>query len=273
MELTDHQRELITLASGLRRALAELGDRLRNRQFEAEIDLLEPAVGEVKLGLASHQFRLLAAIAQNPMLWAHPHVDPFLRAMVETRILSAWLISRDDSGLYKRFVEFGQGRLKLQKLHLEDFIDSERLGDNLDEALEQLGARVNEEVLEEFQSIDLGSSFAGITRRKMAEEVGLTRLYNLDFQPLSAESHAEWDSLLEWDLARSPDPLHQGHRFGTFEVPEDDWDLSIVGHAYSLALGTIPEIFESLGLDVTENFETCAGAISSALRAAKTPAP
>jgi len=89
------------------------------------------------------------------------------------------------------------------------------------------------------QRIDLGGNFAGVNIRDMAQEAGTKRLYDLLYQPLSADVHGEWDSMLEADLVPSNDPLHRGHRFGRFTVVDEVVTPEVVIHGFILAAETI----------------------------------
>ena len=233
------------------------------------LDLENPTSSEVRLGLASRELRLLSYLARNPMFWEYPVAEYVLRPMVDTRILVAWLISRDDSELYEKFKSFGAGRLKLRKLHLEDFVEAEELSDQFEDHLDYLEARVNSETLEEFQTVDLGSNFAGKSIRDMAREAGLKRLYDLDYAPLSAEHHGEWASLEDWDLAISDDSLHQGHRFGSFSPSEDGVSIQVVAHAFFLMADSVEEVFNSLGSSVSPELAACEMAFTQAVRQAR----
>ncbi len=269
MELSPRLIRLVGLARAFDRAVDALAEALHAQQFEAEIDLEVPTAAEVRLGLASRELRLLSYVAGNPMLWNYPVGEYFLRPMVDTRILLAWLIEKDDPELYERFKIFGAGRLKLHKLHLEDFVEAEELQGEFEGYLDYLEGRVNRETLEEFQTVDLGSNFAGVTIREMAKQSGLKRLYDLDYAPLSAELHGEWRSLEEWDLAVSADPLHQGHHFGTFSFERTGASIQIVGHAFYVMADAVAEVFDSLGLDIAPELEACQEAFTSAIKQAR----
>lgn len=250
-------------------ALEALGDSLRSKQFELDLDLENPTPSEVRLGLASRELRLLSYIARNPMFWEYPVAEYVLRPMVDTRILVGWLIFREDQQLYEKFKGYGAGRLKLRKLHLEDFVEAEELSDEFQDHLEYLEARVNSETLEEFQRIDLGANFAGKSIRDMAIEAGLKRLYDLDYAPLSAEHHGEWSSLEDWDLAVSADPLHQGHRFGSFSPSEEGVAIQVVAHAFYAMAETVEEVFNSLDSSVAPEISACETAFTQAVRQAR----
>ncbi|MDX6610432.1 MAG: hypothetical protein QOF85_2357 [Solirubrobacterales bacterium] len=269
MKLTPRLERLVLMARAFDSANRALADVLRTKQFEAELNLEAPTSAEVRLGLASRQLRLLSYVAGNPMLWHHPVGEYFLRPMVDTRILATWLIARNDPELFEKFKSFGAGRLKLHKLHLEDFVEDEELHGEFEGFLDYLDKRINSETLEEFQSVDLSGNFSGISIRDMAIQAGLKRLYDLHYAPLSAELHGEWQSLEEWDLGVSDDPLHQSHRFGTFDAPQEGVAIQIVGHAFFLMADTVTEIFTSLGLDIGAEIETCGVAFTAAIKRAR----
>lgn len=84
-----------------------------------------------------------------------------------------------------------------------------------------LEARVNEDVMEEFQTISLAANFADRNIFRMAEDVGLKYLYSVVYSPLSGESHDDWASPRLHDLRRCSNPLHRNHRLGRFADREE----------------------------------------------------
>jgi hypothetical protein len=266
MTVTDYQRGIALVHQRSTAAIRALGDALRERQHEIDVDPSEPEPSEVRLGLASRQWRLLSYIATDPLLWNQERAAFVLRAIVDTHIVAMWLLAKDEFEMYRRFVEFGRGRLKLYKLHLEDAVEADGSLKEMEDFLEQLDSRVNEEILEEFQPINIGGNFAGISPRQMADETGLKRLFDLMYQPLSAEAHAEWDSLADHDLASSPDPLLHGHRFGLFHTRAERTHPATLGEAFIVATDTLREIFASLGLDISKEIGQCAETLTAALR-------
>jgi hypothetical protein len=95
--------------------------------------------------------------------------------MVDTRILAAWLVWMDDPELFERYKDFGQGKLKLLKLNFEEHIgERDKVDPSHKEYVAWLEARVNEDMMEEFQTISLAANFADRSIYKMAEDVGLT---------------------------------------------------------------------------------------------------
>src|SRR3712207_5468233 len=169
--------------------------------------------------------------------------------MVDTRILAAWLVAKNDTELFERYKNFGQGKLKLLKLNFEDHIEKRGGPEPThDEYLAWLAARVNEEVMEEYQTISLAPSFADRSIFKMAEDVGLKDLYNLVYAPLSADSHGDWGSLRLHDLDRCSNPLHRYHRLGRFGQPEEIVTLDYVFTVVALMSETVELMFDSYGI-------------------------
>ena len=177
---TDGSRLAVeSVHAGWTRALQKLGDALRERQMQAELNLWEPTADEVRLGLAARQFRLVCELVDDPNMWTAVGAAHMVRSIIDTRILAAWLLKKDDTALYDRFRDYGMGKSKLYKLHLEDYIE-EHAGAELEELRELLEREVNAEILEEFQKIDLGGTFSGKSIREMAEEAGLKPVYTLN---------------------------------------------------------------------------------------------
>jgi hypothetical protein len=107
------------IAAGFATAVGRLGAELRRIQDQCEIDLYEPTPDEVRFGLAAREHRLLQRAAEDFDLWS-PQMAPCLaRSIVETRIVIAWLLKRDDPELYRRFKDYGIGKRKLFKLQIE----------------------------------------------------------------------------------------------------------------------------------------------------------
>jgi hypothetical protein len=169
-----------------------------------------------------------------------------------------------EPAVYEAFKEYGIGKTKLYKLHLEDYIESTGATD-LDELRAQLDREVNAEILEEFQRISLGGTFSGKSIREMAEEAGLKPVYTLNYQPLSSEAHGEWGSLNRSDFAFCTNPLHRFHRVGRFERSDVRGSFVLVHMAFAFARETVVEIFDYYGIDTRDLFDACDDAFSAAL--------
>jgi hypothetical protein len=94
-------------------------------------------------------------------------------------------------------------------------------------------------------------------------EAGIKRLYDLLYQPISADVHGEWDSMLEADPMPSQDPLHLGHRFGRFTVADEAVVPEVVIRGYIRAAETIGPLFEGLGVDIRPDLRRCGDALSA----------
>jgi hypothetical protein len=248
-------------------ALDALGRDLLAAQDRVTPDLYEPTSDEVRLGLASRQYRLLRRLVEHVDLW-RPDVAPHVfRSLIDARIVSAWLIGRGNAELYRRFKDYGVGKLKLYKLHVADRLveaEGERAR-ALQDLHDSLDRQVNWERWEEFQPIDLGGTFGGTNIREMAVEAGLKDLYDLGYQPLSSEAHGEWPSLLRHDLDSCRNPLHLFHQRATFAASAPEPDAVWVVHATTVAADAIEQIFESFGVDVEASFVTCIDAMRKAI--------
>jgi Family of unknown function (DUF5677) len=245
-------------------ALWTLERGLVERQLRAPLDLWNPVPDEVRLGLASRVLRLVHELIDDPNQWTSTGAAHLLRAIVDTRIVVAWLLKKDDEALYEQFKEYGMGKTKLYKLHLEDFIDEHEATD-LDELREQLEREVNAEVLEEFQRISLAATFSGRSIREMAEEAELKPVYTLTYQPLSSEAHGDWGSLRRHDLRFCTNPLHGFHRIGRFELSEVPGSLALVHMAFDLARDAVVDVFAHYGIATDDLFDACVDAFNAAL--------
>ena len=204
------KNEVIQVLSGVERALQEFHSIVQKAIRQAKLDIYDLDRDEVIFGLLSRQYRLFSVVARNPSLWTIDLGRLFHRIMADIFITLKWLVSQNNRELFRRFKEFSLGKQKLLKLHIQDLVDKGR--EDLSEYAEYLSEIINEEIWEEFLSIDLGGNFSGKNIRAMAHESGLRDLYNLVYAPLSSDLHSEWVSLKKYNLARCRNPLHRFHR-------------------------------------------------------------
>jgi hypothetical protein len=208
----DDEKQMIKYHKELHSYFADLTERF----FKAagvDPDLYNPVRHEVLSGIVSRSRRAVAIVLGNPMMWSSEHGSGTIRALVEARIVLAWLIFKDDPSLYVKFQEYGRGHLKLLKLHLEAYVDKqENPSPELLANIEELDAMVNRDVSEEFQNISIESNFAGVSVRKMAEDVGMLDDYRFLFAPASSTFHGEWPALDQFALVQCTNPMHRGHR-------------------------------------------------------------
>lgn len=174
--------------------------------------LYAPDRHEVLSGLAARACRIASAVAGSPVMWSGEHVAGPARTLVESHIMMKWLLQHTDPAIFVKFKEYGRGKLKLTKLHYDEHLDSmDDPPEGLAEFVEVLEQRVNEDVGEEFQRINVGNAF-GKDLRRMAQDVGMEQEYRLLYQPHSDISHGEWTSLDAFALTRCLNPAHRWHR-------------------------------------------------------------
>ena len=155
------------LRSAFLTAVDELGQGLRGLQQRAPIDTHESIPDEVKLGLASRQFRLLRGFVADPSLSTNQMAPHFVRSMIDVRIVVAWLMKQQTDEPFEDFKTYGQGKRKLFKLKLEDLMERENISFDEDDRdfLDRLREQVNQDTMEEFQrSTSVAASPAGHPR-------------------------------------------------------------------------------------------------------------
>jgi hypothetical protein len=204
----------------------------------ADPDLYTPERNEVLTGLVFRLLRLASVMVQSPPLWTTEHGSGIMRSLVEGQIVLRWLLMQDSPELYERFKDYGRGRLKLLKLHLEEYRDSlEDAPSELDEQIDYLDALVNRDLMEEFQDISIEGSFAGVDTRKMAEQVDMLTDYRLVFAPASSSVHGEWAFLDQYILSSCANPLHRRHR-----IPDPTMHLHLGPDVVDLVLARLSGI-------------------------------
>jgi hypothetical protein len=215
---------------------AKLESEFLSAATSSDPDLYVPDRHEVLSGITYRMLRSATMLVDSPRLWSMEYGASVLRSVIEALIVLKWLVKKDDPALYERFKNYGRGRVKLLKLHLEEYRDS--LGDvpkEVDDQIKYLEALVNQDIWEEFQDISIEGSFSGIDTRRMAEQVDLMTEYRLLFAPASANVHGEWGAIDQYALDVCRNPLHRWHR-----IPQVD-----VGTA--LGPGLVETVLEFLG--------------------------
>jgi hypothetical protein len=244
-------------------ALDALGDRLRSEQLAFLSDPEADEPNEVLLGLASRMYRLLYAFLDRPSAWVPDTAALHLRPLVDARILSGWLITRNDKALFEAYRSFGLGRLKLLHEHIKDDLGDDPRG-GAREMLEQFDRRVNLEREDWTQSVNLGA-FTDANQRDMAIAAGLKREYDLSYAPLSSANHGDWPAVRDVDMTLCSEPLHRLHRIGSFGPPSRTLRHEPVFAALGLARDGIGQVFDHYGRDVRQAFEPVEQALSAAL--------
>jgi hypothetical protein len=158
-----------------------------------------------------------------------------------------WLEHKHDVSLYSKFKQYGRGRLKLLKLHVEEYLDSlQDPPEALKNFAEDLDTEVNADTSEEFQEISVDKTFSSITIRQMAIDVGLKREYDFAYAPASGEAHGDWIALDRSALVRCRNPLHMWHR-----IPNTDYGVVLRTSLMDMALEMTARLLEDYGAAVT----------------------
>ena len=99
-------------------AVRTLGDKLRDMQLSAYAAPDADHSTTVLFGMAPRMYRLLVDFLDRPSSWAPATASFFVRPLVETRIVSAWLCKKSDPNLIEAYREHGLGNLKLLRDHI-----------------------------------------------------------------------------------------------------------------------------------------------------------
>jgi len=208
----DSEEALATRAQ-LRSRSEQLWRGFLDTAARADPDLYVPDRHEVLTGIVGRSLRLVRTITGYPPMWTMEHGAPVLRAVVEARIALAWMEQSQKKDVYKLFKDYGIGRMKLYKLHLEELVDEAGdAPDGLSEYIEMLNAFVNRDSWEVFRDVNLGGNAFGEDMRRMAEKTGFISDYRLLFAPASSAVHGEWGAIEMNVMSICGNPLHAGHR-------------------------------------------------------------
>lgn len=198
----------------IRGAAADSVERVLRAAQAADPDLYDPDRYEIMTGLALRGTRLAVAAATIVPLWHGEFGSPIARSVVESLIVFRWLEAQaqDRPALYREYKDFGRGRLKLLKLHVDKMVeDAEDPDEELIAYAAALEREVNQDLSEEFQDIDLGT-FGDVPVREMAKAINMDDEYKLIFAPMSSDTHGEWPALDRYVLQRCRNGAHRGHR-------------------------------------------------------------
>jgi len=195
------------------------------------LNLYIPARSEVVAGLATRAIRGVAAVVRAPLMWTGENGANVMRMLFETRVVLLWLIAQEDDSVFERYQDYGRGKRKLHKHHVEAV--AQELGDSTPDevisVLEMLETRTGGEWAEEFQAVSVEGTFSGKHLRTMAEEVGELDSYNHLFQTSSGVTHGEWWAIEDYALQRCVNPLHRFHFVPDFDLDEPPPDLRFPG--------------------------------------------
>lgn len=172
--------------------------------------LYDPDPQEVHAGLVSRAAREVITALGAPDLWCTEHGSHVGRAVVESRIVLAWM-STQAEGIYRAYKDYGAGKAKLYSRIAKE-LPSDWLVEGVSDAIEQIEKLSHNHSVLDHVVVDTRSTFAeGRPLRAMAEEVGMLDLYRHSYQLQSGVTHSEWWSVEEHAMERCMNILHRGH--------------------------------------------------------------
>jgi len=129
-----------------------------------------------------------------------------LRGVLELFVTIAYLTKRNDDELWKSYRVYGSGQAKLSSLKID--ASSEKPNGVSVQTLEALA---NEDIWQEFLTIDLGH-WDNSNTRKMSEDAGVKDYYDRYYPWTSMYIHGHWGALRTTVFDTCANPLHRLHR-------------------------------------------------------------
>lgn len=185
---------------------------------EKDVDLYSPAKHEVVCGFVTRAARSVLATLRAPHLWSGEHGMSVMRVLSESWITLAWM-SLQNRSVYDRFQNYGRGKVKLLKKHMDvlaDMFDGDP-PESLAKASGRIAKELGGEWGQELQDVNLEPTFSGLSMRQMAIEADLSDEYRYVYQSASGVAHGEWWAMEEYAMQRCMNPLHLIHRIPSFE--------------------------------------------------------
>ena len=215
-------QEAQSLSTDYSRRLGQLFERFMEKAVTSDTSMesssLEPF--EVVTGLVSRSFRALLVAFKSPYLWNSEHGSGIIRMLFETDLSLQWMYSNRTDGSYKQYQSYGKGKGKLYRLHLKELLEKsqDHSEDSIAGVLARLLGRISEERPWQFQEVSLDSTFAGVSMRQMASELGQLDHYRHVYQPASGVTHGEWWTLEESTMIKCLNPLHRFHLMPALDI-------------------------------------------------------
>ncbi|MBD3837742.1 DUF5677 domain-containing protein [Brevundimonas sp.] len=223
---------------------------LRDRLSNWPLDLNEIEAFEVVTALLCRQATLAIEMASSPATWT-PHTGPImLRAIADVFISLAWIL-KDPGPRAKKFVEDGQGAIKLQIAHqkraLETMTDDDEI-DQMTQMIDVWSDWLASQRMEQFIEVNLGS-WSGLNTRQMAEDAGFIDFYNYVYQPFSGVAHSNWAHVSMFNTLHCENPAHRLHRGAAIApIPADLHWLYLASKYLSKTFGHFDDVFDLKGL-------------------------
>ena len=128
---------------------------------------------------------------------------------LDSTITLKYLLKHNNNELYQKFIEYGQGKEKLQILHSQDTYPDEKSAGSKDS--HGLASELGSEFFIESLNINLGN-WIDKNVRDMAIECNMHKEYALFYNPTSEDVHGSWISIKKSSLMNCMNPLHRLHR-------------------------------------------------------------
>jgi len=129
-----------------------------------------------------------------------------LRTILECYITLAYLVKKDDPGLWKSYRVFGAGQAKLTFLKIDQAAQKPSYVD-----LVTLKLLANEDIWQEFLTIDLGH-WDNANLRQLSQLADVKGDYDLFYSWTSAFVHGHWGAIRDSVFDSCGNPLHRLHR-------------------------------------------------------------
>lgn len=190
-------------------------DGLYSRWDRVTPEIYNKHIHEAIGGLLSRQATISIEMARAPTTW-NPHVAPlFLRSQIDAFITLAWILG-DPEDRSTKYIHYGLGQERLFIEHMEQTI-SETEEDEYDGSSEHMREIVrmrkswlNAQIAEWATEVNVGS-WAGISTRDMAIEIGNESIYKHAYAPFSGPVHNMWQHVGIYNVKQCTNPLHKNH--------------------------------------------------------------
>jgi hypothetical protein len=242
---------------------ARLGaERIARRMAEflvatnkSDSDLYDPDRHDVLTGMTWRVLRIAHLLVAHPAQWSEENGYPAVREMFEAVVQMRYALSVEGERplVWAEFKNYGRGRTKALKLHIEETLagTTGTPKEILAGLLPKLTQAANRDRNEHFQEISTASTFIeGVSLEKMAAAVGMGDLYG-SMSPASSALHGDWSALDDLFLDRCRHLLHGPHALPKLELAgESDERLPFL--ADSSAQWVMETYYEAVGYQPEE---------------------
>lgn len=249
IELKDIYKFLEEYCENVEKGLEERWSKLPIENYSNEIY-------EVIGALLSRQSTLSIELANNPNIW-NPHIAPIiLRSMTDALITISWLMKDNYAEKAENFIKYGLGREKLFIEHYKsEIVDNDDFKEQYEELIKIKEFWLNEQRYDFLTEVDISSSWAGTSTRKMAQEANCENLYKFAYEPYCSTAHNTWQHISIFNLKKCRNPLHKNHKVPVIHKLSPDISFLLNSAKYlSRSNDVIDKVFE-LSIDAVDPYE------------------